>query len=110
MYKNSPVHCLLIGAFLVLIGACKPSQKMTENPPPAGQVTKGPKKDHFLKDLLAQYPQYFEAVLKNPDTLGVQIIYTQINRDKNNKPSLVDYYYNVNPEKYFYPASTVKMN
>lgn len=69
----------------------------------------GTKTDAFLKDLLAKYPQYFNEVLKNPDSLGVQVIYTQINRGKNNLPALTDFYFNVNPNKYFYPASTVKM-
>jgi hypothetical protein len=37
------------------------------------------------------------------------VIYTQINRRANGKPSLEHHYFNVNPEKYFYPASTVKL-
>ncbi|MBI1780656.1 MAG: serine hydrolase [Sphingobacteriales bacterium] len=69
----------------------------------------GTKTDPFLKNLLSKYPQYFDLLLKNADSLNVQIIYTQINRDKNNIPSLTDYYFNVNSNKYFYPASTVKM-
>lgn len=69
----------------------------------------GTKTDVFFNDLLAKYPQYFENFLKNPDSLGVQIIYTQINRGRNNLPALTNYYFNVNPNKYFYPASTVKM-
>src|SRR5690606_35983719 len=39
----------------------------------------------------------------------LQIIYTQINRDKNNKPVLKNYYFNYDPELYFNPASMVKM-
>lgn len=69
----------------------------------------GTKTDPFLKDILSKYPQYFSHILDNPDSLGVQIIYTQINRGKNNIPALTNYYFNVNSGKYFYPASTVKM-
>ena len=47
-------------------------------------------------------------VASNKDTFNLQVIYTQIHRDKNNKPSFVDYAFNVD-SKYFYPASTVKM-
>lgn len=48
-------------------------------------------------------------VLKNAGTYRLQIIYTQINRDKNNKPVFKNYYYNYDPNLYYNPASTVKM-
>jgi len=67
------------------------------------------KTDSFLIDLLNQYPQYFDSVIKNKTIWNVQIIYTQINRDKNNVPSYTDYFFNVDSAKYFYPASTVKL-
>jgi hypothetical protein len=67
------------------------------------------KTDLFLEDILKKYPQYFNNIISKRDELKVQVIYTQINRDINNKPSFKDYYFNVNPDKYFYPASTVKM-
>jgi hypothetical protein len=67
------------------------------------------KTDPFLFNLLKKYPQYFDSVLKNKKAWNVQIIYTQINRDRNNIPSFTDYYFNVDSSKYFYPASTVKL-
>ncbi|HSQ45201.1 MAG TPA: serine hydrolase [Ginsengibacter sp.] len=67
------------------------------------------KTDSFLVDLLNQYPEYFDNILKNKSLWNVQIIYTQINRDKNNVPSFKDYFFNVDSGKYFYPASTVKL-
>jgi len=67
------------------------------------------KTDSFMVDLLKKYPQYFDSIFKNKKAWNVQIIYTQINRDKNNNPSFKDYYFNVDPSKYFYPASTVKL-
>lgn len=67
------------------------------------------KTDSFLVNLLNQYPQYFDSVVKNKTNWNVQIIYTQINRDKNNVPSFTDYFFNVDSAKYFYPASTVKL-
>jgi hypothetical protein len=39
----------------------------------------------------------------------VQILYTQIDRDANNRPSFRSYRYRVDRNAYFYPASTVKM-
>jgi len=63
----------------------------------------------FLEELMKKYPQYFDFILQHRDSLKVQIIYTQINRDIHNNPSFKNYYFNVNPDKYFYPASSVKL-
>jgi len=65
--------------------------------------------NNFLEELMKNYPQYFDYILQRRDSLKVQIIYTQINRDVHNHPSFKNYYFNVNPGKYFYPASTVKL-
>ena len=51
----------------------------------------------------------FQSVLSHPEIYHYQIIYTQINRDKNNIPSFANYYYNYDSLRYFNPASTVKM-
>jgi len=58
---------------------------------------------------LQQHPLYFGEILKNRDNLNVQIIYTQIDRRANGTPDFTNHYFNVNPTKYFYPASTVKL-
>lgn len=63
----------------------------------------------FLESVMMQYPQYFADILKNRENWNVQVIYTQISRRANGKPHLANHYFNVNPEKYFYPASTVKL-
>jgi hypothetical protein len=63
----------------------------------------------FLETLMKRYPQYFDLILQQRDSFKVQIIYTQINRDASNRPSFKSFYFNVNPDKYFYPASTVKL-
>lgn len=67
------------------------------------------KTDSFLVNILKEYPQYFGSILKNKKAWNVQIIYTQINRDKNNVPSFTDYFFNTDASKYFYPASSVKL-
>jgi hypothetical protein len=63
----------------------------------------------FLEKLLKSHPEYFEKVLNHPNKNEVQILYTQIDRDKNNKPLFRSYSYRLNPNWYFYPASTVKL-
>ncbi|MFY7900487.1 MAG: serine hydrolase [Chitinophagaceae bacterium] len=63
----------------------------------------------FLEKLMATQPEHFKSILSQKDSLRVQIVYTQINRNKNNKPSFNSFYFNQQPASYFYPASTVKM-
>ena len=68
------------------------------------------KTDKFLSEIITKAGNdTVNQVLQNPETYRVQIIYTQINRDKNNKPSFKNYYFNYDPQFYFNPASMVKM-
>lgn len=65
-------------------------------------------KENPLEVILKANPA-FENILRNKDSFRVQIVYTEINRKRNNKPSFKEYSYNLNNATYFYPASTVKM-
>jgi hypothetical protein len=69
-----------------------------------------PTTDSLLRQILeGNKNSVFQQVLKDPQTYRLQIIYTQINRDKHNKPTFKNYYYNYDPDLYFNPASTVKL-
>ncbi len=72
----------------------------------AGRLTEN---ELLLTSMMKRYPAKFKKVLTQRDTLDVQIIYTQINRDQHNVPVFRSFYYNVDSTKYFYPASTVKL-
>lgn len=48
-------------------------------------------------------------VLREAAAHRVQIIYTQIRRDQQGRPSFRSYTYRLRPQEYFYPASTVKL-
>lgn len=96
------MRIFLLFLLSALIFACKP-RPITKTPMPS------PPADNFLESLMAKYPQYFSTILQNRDTYKVQIIYTQIDRKANNSPTFTNYTFNVDPSKYFYPASTVKM-
>jgi len=50
-----------------------------------------------------------KSVLANPSIFRYQIIYTQIDRDKNGVPHFTNYELNVDSNQYFNPASMVKM-
>lgn len=63
----------------------------------------------FLKKLMQSKPELFNNILDHPEHNQIQILYTQVNRDTKNKPSFKSYSYNLNPQHYFYPASTVKL-
>ena len=69
-----------------------------------------PKKDSLLNSIfVSNHNDVFQQVLHDPQTYRLQIIYTEINRDKRNNPSFKNYYFNYNPDLYFNPASTVKL-
>ena len=73
-------------------------------------VSAQPKTDSFLQRILsANTIRLCNEVLTNKDTFRVQVIYTQIDRDKHNRPSFHHYYFNVDSNIYFNPASTVKL-
>ena len=65
--------------------------------------------DAFLENLLKQYPRYFDSILAKRNNYNVQVIYTRIDRGANGIAALKQFYFNVNPKKYFYPASAVKL-
>jgi hypothetical protein len=69
-----------------------------------------PRNDTQLRKILdANQDSLFQRVLQRPDLYRYQIIYTEINRDKNNRPAFRNYYLNVDSLAYFNPASTVKL-
>ncbi len=63
----------------------------------------------FLKKMLTSHHGIFDSILIHPQKKEVQILYTRIDRDENNIPHFTSYSYNLDPERYFYPASTVKL-
>ena len=68
------------------------------------------KTDKWLEQMIRdQASPFLKDVLNQPDTFHYQLIYTKIDRDKNNKPHFINYYYRVNRNEYFNPASMVKL-
>lgn len=68
-----------------------------------------PKDTTFLDSLMRTEPQKFGSVLANAEKHRVQILYTQINRDKRNRPTFRSFSFRLDPQEYFYPASTTKL-
>ncbi|MFL0205829.1 serine hydrolase [Aquirufa sp. 2-AUSEE-184A6] len=67
------------------------------------------KPTNILEQLLLAHPEKFKKLTDHPEKYRLQILYTQIDRDANNKPNLTTYSYRVDTNEYFYPASTVKL-
>lgn len=68
------------------------------------------KSDPWLEQLFRQQgSRQLQRVLDHPDSFQYQVIYTQITRDKNNVPSFKNFYLHVDKNRYFYPASAVKL-
>jgi hypothetical protein len=66
--------------------------------------------DSLLLNILKANPnKVLQQVLQSPQTYRCQVIYTQINRNRKNKPQFRHFYFNYNPDLYFNPASTVKL-
>jgi hypothetical protein len=63
---------------------------------------------HLLKEYSSEHPE-FDSVVQRKDELKIQIIYTQIDRDRKGNAVFTDFYFNRNDSNYFYPASTVKL-
>jgi hypothetical protein len=84
-----------ISIAVFLISACHPTRKIMIMPPE--------EEDNFIAGLLHSSPEYFDSLLQNENEYGIQIIYTRINRKKNGKQLLTDYFLNVS-NKYFYPV------
>jgi beta-lactamase class A len=62
-----------------------------------------------IQEILNNNPDLFKSVLEDSSHKEVQIIYTQIDRDKHQKPHFTTYSYQLDAKHYFYPASTIKL-
>lgn len=70
-----------------------------------------PLPDTLIGNLLAANSQQFASLLAQKDKLGIQVIYTCIDRGKKEKDKIkfTDHHFNLDAGNYFYPASTVKL-
>jgi hypothetical protein len=84
----------------VCLFSCKTSQKIS---------SVSVNDHHTVLDSILNNNTELNNFISRKDSLRIQIIYTQIDRDENNQPHFTQYSFNVNKNLYFYPASTVKM-
>jgi hypothetical protein len=71
---------------------------------------KAQRTDPWLKELLvSRGDSLMRHILSNPDTFQYQVIFTRIDRDNKGRPRFKPYHLNVDRNRYFNPASTVKL-
>lgn len=68
----------------------------------------GPKEPVPFESDLENYP-VLKKVLDSADSYQVQILYTRIDRNEHMNPLMETFSFNLDDERYFYPASTVKL-
>ena len=56
------------------------------------------KKDDFLR-----------RILKDKDKYEIQILYTEVSKNTLGQTEFTDFQFQLNDQKYFYPASTIKL-
>jgi hypothetical protein len=62
----------------------------------------------LIEDLMVKSGK-FDMIIENAEKHRLQIIYTQIDRDAKNNAMFKTYTFRVNPDEYFYPASSIKL-
>jgi hypothetical protein len=65
--------------------------------------------NELISSILESNKEQFGPILNNLADNRLQVMYTQIKRGKKGKVSFTHHYFNTDKDKYFYPASTVKL-
>ncbi|MEM1216102.1 MAG: serine hydrolase [Bacteroidota bacterium] len=64
---------------------------------------------NVLERIIRQEQATFGDWAAKPEQFEIQVLYTQIDRDENGVPTFTTHRWGADPNRYFYPASTVKM-
>ncbi len=91
LFKNIKQFCTL-GFIILFLTSCFEERK--EDP---------------LEEIMGSLPDKYLEVVSNREQYGIQILYSQIDRDQDNQPQLTSWSYHVDSSTYFYPASTIKL-
>ena len=52
---------------------------------------------------------FLRSIVKNKDNYEIQILYTEVSKNSAGQAEFSDFQFQLNDEKYFYPASTIKL-
>ncbi len=70
----------------------------------------GVDEENLIKDLMEENSEFYGKYIDGQDKYQIQILYTRIDRNDEENTKFTSHYYNVDSEKYFYPASSVKLS
>ena len=62
----------------------------------------------LLEEIINKLGNDFPNIVSQPKKHRLQVLYTQIDRDKHNKPTFTTHGFRIREKEYFYPASTTK--
>ncbi len=99
---------ILLFAFAIFLFICLKNKYVFSQ---TEKITSLIKKDTsaFILRLMQTKPEIFNSYIDSANKYEIQIIYTQINRNKNNHPTFTQYSFHLNDTLYFNPASLVKL-
>jgi hypothetical protein len=106
MVRLKPLKWLSLFAFFISFSSFKFIKKTAYMP--EKQVFTDTISPNLLTHII-QSDTSLSFYLKNAADLKIQIIYSKIDRNKDNEASFKDFFYHSDPNAYFYPASTVKL-
>jgi len=66
------------------------------------------KDSQLLTEIFHTMKNDFPTIVADPDLYQIQILYTQVDRNIDQSPQFTTHKFNIDPKRYFYPASTVK--
>jgi hypothetical protein len=85
------------------------SKKASDNSLYKNKMRKVDVESKLVEEILLSKKDSLLPIVANPIKHKLQIIFTQVNRDEHNIPTLVEHKYLVDDKNYFYPASLVKL-
>ncbi len=95
--------------YTILLSVLLKGSSQNESAKPIAQQASARQDSPLLDSLLRAQPARFDSVLKRAEALNLQILYTQIDRDEQNRPHFRRHTWHLDSARYFNPASLVKL-
>ena len=71
-----------------------------------GGCSNNPADNQLLEKIFNSMGNDFPEIVSDPEKYRIQILYSKIDRDINQKPKFTTFTFRTDSNKYFYPAST----
>ncbi|SHH25585.1 serine hydrolase [Clostridium grantii] len=101
MKKHSLIKLCSVFISLILIFQITGSNKV---------LARDANEKDLLERLINEQGDSIKKVFKDTDKYQVQILYTRVSKDENEKSNFTSFSYNLDGKQYFYPASAIKLS